>query len=199
MWSVCSSTCGGGRRTRTRECVNGVPGVDGCFGESSDVEVCETQVRFLYQIVSKSSDSAIIYPAHSCYLWWNSALHNTICAGKIDEFSDHTNFQLRLLVLFLGMAVAEIPADFEWKTALPTLRNGVEMIILTFLDSLAHCPSLILHWCHALIWEANAVSVIKCLSQKSIFWHGRNLGRCVRNQTVDDFVIKMEVAFTVAL
>ena len=35
-WSECSSTCGGGKQTRTRTCVGG----DGCVGNSSEANSC---------------------------------------------------------------------------------------------------------------------------------------------------------------
>ena len=44
-WSPCTATCNGGFRSRRRTCINGVAGVDGCFGDTRETESCETQVR----------------------------------------------------------------------------------------------------------------------------------------------------------
>ena len=38
-WSDCSKTCGGGKRTRNRDCPS-----NSCSGESSQTELCNTQV-----------------------------------------------------------------------------------------------------------------------------------------------------------
>jgi hypothetical protein len=46
-WSVCSATCGGGNRTRTRSCTNPVPAMGGkdCsqFGAPVEVMKCNEQ------------------------------------------------------------------------------------------------------------------------------------------------------------
>ena len=39
QWSDCTETCGGGKRTRNRDCPS-----DSCSGESSQTELCNTQV-----------------------------------------------------------------------------------------------------------------------------------------------------------
>ncbi|XP_013414531.1 SCO-spondin [Lingula anatina] len=45
-WSECSTTCGGGQRTRTRQCSNPAPANGGadCVGSSIEEEMCNTQL-----------------------------------------------------------------------------------------------------------------------------------------------------------
>ena len=43
-WSACSETCGRGQRTRSRSCVNGMPGDINCQGGTLDVEPCQEGV-----------------------------------------------------------------------------------------------------------------------------------------------------------
>ena len=62
-FSPCSSTCGGGTRTRTRECKDSTDGGAECPGESSETEACNTE--------------ECPYP-HSCKLQVNGAERTSI-------------------------------------------------------------------------------------------------------------------------
>ncbi|EDO49968.1 predicted protein, partial [Nematostella vectensis] len=44
-WQTCSRTCGGGMRKRTRSCTNPAPkgGGRGCYGRSSEQQICNRQ------------------------------------------------------------------------------------------------------------------------------------------------------------
>ena len=41
---MCSARCDGGSRTRTRICLNGEVGEEGCDGQAASLESCNTQV-----------------------------------------------------------------------------------------------------------------------------------------------------------
>ena len=43
---MCSVSCGGGLRSRTRECENGYPGQNGCLGSRQEEGVCNEGVIF---------------------------------------------------------------------------------------------------------------------------------------------------------
>ena len=62
-FSPCSSTCGGGTRTRTRECKDSTDGGAECPGEPSETEACNTE--------------ECPYP-HSCKLQVNGAERTSI-------------------------------------------------------------------------------------------------------------------------
>ena len=63
-FSPCSSTCGGGTRTRTRECKNSDGGAE-CPGESSQQETCNTE------------ECPSSYP-HSCKIQMNGVVRTSI-------------------------------------------------------------------------------------------------------------------------
>lgn len=42
-WSICSSTCGGGSRTKRRMCYRGTAGEEGCLGSSIDTDDCNSK------------------------------------------------------------------------------------------------------------------------------------------------------------
>uniref|UniRef100_UPI00193A61B8 uncharacterized protein LOC120335429 n=1 Tax=Styela clava TaxID=7725 RepID=UPI00193A61B8 len=42
-WSGCSETCGGGERTRSRRCINGVAGEEGCTGDFQETDICNIE------------------------------------------------------------------------------------------------------------------------------------------------------------
>lgn len=44
-WGACTQTCGLGIRTRSRICLNGRRGEDGCTGDDTDVTSCANQVK----------------------------------------------------------------------------------------------------------------------------------------------------------
>lgn len=46
-WSACSRTCSDGIRTRSRRCSNGLPGVIGCEGPTSQELSCNLQVYLI--------------------------------------------------------------------------------------------------------------------------------------------------------
>merc|ERR1712218_578702 len=87
-FSPCSSTCGGGTRTRTRECKDSTDGGAECPGEASQTEACNTE--------------ECPYP-HSCKLQVNGAVRTSI---KITSTSTTTitvwgslNCSLRILAI----------------------------------------------------------------------------------------------------
>ena len=87
-FSPCSSTCGGGTRTRTRECKDSTDGGAECPGESSETEACNTE--------------ECPYP-HSCKLQVNGAERTSI---KITSTSTTTitvwgssNCSIRILAI----------------------------------------------------------------------------------------------------
>ena len=44
MFGPCTATCGGGIMTRTRACIYGSPGDDGCIGEFTEVASCNNDL-----------------------------------------------------------------------------------------------------------------------------------------------------------
>ena len=51
-WGACSVSCGGGETTRSRQCINGVPGLVGCLGVPIEATICMTQVHIKIVFVS---------------------------------------------------------------------------------------------------------------------------------------------------
>ena len=44
-WGSCSKTCGGGIKTRTRDCTQPLYGGKNCVGEKIDTELCNTDEK----------------------------------------------------------------------------------------------------------------------------------------------------------
>ena len=80
-FSPCSSTCGGGTRTRTRECKDSASGGAECPGEPSETEACNTEecpyphscklqvngaVRTSIQITSTSTTTITVWGSSNC-------------------------------------------------------------------------------------------------------------------------------------
>ena len=80
-FSPCSSTCGGGTRTRTRECKDSTDGGAECEGESSQSVTCNTEecpyphscklqvngaVRTSIQITSTSTNTITVWGSSNC-------------------------------------------------------------------------------------------------------------------------------------
>ena len=66
---MCSQSCGGGNRERTRTCVNGDVGEIGCHeGAVKDVQGCNNNVRCDFSYVSWQYDGNCIIDAMENFL-----------------------------------------------------------------------------------------------------------------------------------
>ena len=54
-WSDCDATCGPSLMIRSRECMNGEVGMDGCIGAIREVDICDTEVSL--ELVNHSTVS----------------------------------------------------------------------------------------------------------------------------------------------
>lgn len=66
-WSECSVVCGGGRRSRSRTCLNGAFGDDGCKGDTTETDICNLFVSFTIVLLTLTSIK-ILY-LQSCPTW----------------------------------------------------------------------------------------------------------------------------------
>lgn len=134
-WAICSSTCGGGTRSRTRVCNSPRPQYGGkkCQGESKDSEACNKHDCPVGMLTSDISQFSLALHFHPCWI-------SEMCINCI-------NIKCVISLILLHQTVVSPTLVLEVLTALvPPMAHGSAGPALSVSVAMEHSVRMLMRY-----------------------------------------------------